>query len=157
GTSGYHTLDSAASPAAASPDIVPASAAQPAQESGAPKSQGRRLPSVAGLLIILQDSPDTPQRQWASEMLALVDWTDHGEVVPALLAAARRDSAAVVRIQCIRTLTVHNVNTPAVLAAFQELQTDPDPRIQQEATEGLVRLNANPPTTATSSGEFAAE
>src|SRR5262249_40282161 len=109
---------------------------------------GAALPSAAGLLIILHDSPDPVQRQWGAEMLGAVDWTGNAEAVPVLLAGARTDPATGVRVACIRTLVKKNVNSALLVAAFKTLQTDPDARVQQEATEALIQLNANPPAAA---------
>jgi hypothetical protein len=104
-------------------------------------SRSRGMPSVPGLLIIFKDAQDASQRRWAVEMLSLVDWSNHDDVVPALLSAARTDSDRALRVQSMRCLTMRNVSSPAVISAFRDLQSDADPRVRQEAAQGLIRLN----------------
>jgi HEAT repeat protein len=96
-------------------------------------------------LIILQDSPEAPQRQWAVEMLAAADWSGHPEVAPAVAAAARQDDTPAARVQAIRCLVKKKVNTPQVLDALKGLQADTDLQVRQEAAGALMQLGAGPP------------
>jgi hypothetical protein len=91
-------------------------------------------------MIILQDSPDPTQREWAAQLLAVVDWSGHDDVLPALLTAAAKDPTATVRVQCIRALAKRKLHSPQVIQAFQQLQTDIDARVQHEAVEALSQL-----------------
>jgi hypothetical protein len=150
----YHSTPSAAPPMSAAKPPV----ATTASGAAATATRNGGMPSVTGLLIIFQDSPESHQRQWAVQMLSRLDWTNHGEVIPALLAAARGDVDRTVRVQCIRCLTARNNNRPPVIGLLRDLQKDNDPRVQQEATDALVRLNAMPTTTATKTAfPFASE
>ena len=38
-----------------------------------------------------------------------------------------------------------NVNTPQVVATFQALKSDPDPRVQNAAAQGLAKMGAGQP------------
>ncbi len=150
-STGNNAMASAKPMVQPSPQVRPTAIVAHASDSSATNARDRGMPSVPGLLIIFQDSPESPQRQWAVQVLSRHDWNRHPEVVPALLAGAQKDTDRAVRIQCIRCLTTRQINSPAVLAAFRDLQKDTDPRVQQEASEGLARLSGG--ATGTSAGE----
>lgn len=100
---------------------------------------------VPMLLNLLRTSVNPFQREWAVESLATTDCRGNPDVVPTLVKSAREDAAATVRTACVRRLTAMNVNTPQVVATFQALKSDPDPRVQNAAAQGLVKLGAGQP------------
>jgi hypothetical protein len=91
-------------------------------------------------LGMLQNGTSPEHREWAANYLSTVDWHSHPEIVPSLLTAARTDTAAAVRAQCIRCLVRMQANTLPVVNALRDLKADSDSHVRQEAEEGLVRL-----------------
>jgi HEAT repeat protein len=95
------------------------------------------------LVGILHNSVNPFQREWAAESLAATDWRANPEVVPALVQAARDDTAATVRTACVRRLVDMRLTTPKVVETLQALKADPDPRVRYAAEEGLTRLGGS--------------
>jgi hypothetical protein len=91
---------------------------------------------------VLRESAYPDQREWAA------DWRAHPEVIDALATAARKDSAATVRVWCVRALARLNANTMTVMTALHELQGDRDPRVRNEVGQALTRLQAGQPIPA---------
>lgn len=91
-------------------------------------------------LSTLRSNANPEQREWAAYNLAAINWQANPQAVDALLTAARKDSAAMVRAACIRSLARMGVQTMPVIGTLQELQADADPRVQQEARQALEQL-----------------
>jgi hypothetical protein len=106
------------------------------------------LPSAAQLTLVLHDAVNPFQREWAAESLAVVQWPSYNEVVRCLLTAIRTDTAAAVRVQCIRTLAHRNVNIPEVIHTIAEQKAHPDPRVRHEADMALSRFGQSAPRAA---------
>jgi hypothetical protein len=135
---GYHVMAAPAYPANAGL----ASAGNPLQERpqlAAPAA------TVQQALRVLRESAYPDQREWAASCLAAADWRAHPEVIDALATAARKDSAATVRVWCVRALARLNANTMTVMTALHELQGDRDPRVRNEVGQALTRLQAGQP------------
>ena len=71
-------------------------------------------------------------------------WPSGTQVVDVLQKSATKDPAAVVRVQCIRSLVQRKVATPAVVKTLQSLRNDVDPRVRHEAEEGLGKISPTP-------------
>jgi hypothetical protein len=97
-------------------------------------------PTLAGLLILLQDSPEAAQRQWAATRLAAEDWNGHEQVLGALLGAAAKDPETGVRLLCIRCLVQKKMNTVATIRVLQNLKADADLQVRQEASQALAAM-----------------
>jgi hypothetical protein len=100
-------------------------------------------PTLAGLLILLRDAPETAQREWAVTRLAAVDWAGHEEVLSTLLEAACKDPEPKVRLQCIRCLIQKKITTVPAIRALQILKKDIDAQVRQEASQALVYMMTN--------------
>jgi hypothetical protein len=94
------------------------------------------------VLAVLRDSVYPDQREWAACQLAAADWRTSPHVVQALLNAAGKDSAATVRVECVRSLSKMEVSTAPVIAGLEALRSDRDPRVQHEAEQALNKLTA---------------
>jgi hypothetical protein len=94
------------------------------------------------LLAQLRDSIYPSEREWAAERLSREDGHKQPHIVQALVDAARRDPAPMVRAECVRALAHMKVNTPAVVSAMQALGADVDPQVRLEVQEALTVLQA---------------
>jgi hypothetical protein len=94
----------------------------------------------AQLVFKLKESLYPSQREWSAEKLSAVDARKNGEVVPALLHAAREDPAPSVRAGCVRALARLKANSVEVVEALRALKSDSDARVQHEAADALVTL-----------------
>lgn len=94
------------------------------------------------LVSSLREALAPSQREWAAEGLAKVNWRQHPQVVPTLLAGAREDPAQPVRLACIKALVKLKANTPEVLTVIEALKTDSDPQVRQEAEQALSLLKS---------------
>jgi hypothetical protein len=127
------------------PTVVPAShrAVPPASDAGAVperRSQAGPPADMTRLLNVLCNSAYPEEREHAATALQSVSWQSHPQVVSYLLIAASQDSAATVRVACIRSLVRMNVNVQPVMTALEALRADADPRVQHEAEQALTRL-----------------
>src|SRR5258708_35836378 len=98
---------------------------------------------VQSMLNQPHDSMLPLQREWAANQLAELDWRTQPQVVDSLVQAAKDDPAASVRAGCIHGLARMNVGTPPVIAAISSLRTDPDARVQHEASQAMAKLAPN--------------
>jgi hypothetical protein len=103
------------------------------------------LPDASALqpaeaMATLRDSIYPSQREFAASRLASLDWRGHGDVVQALVTAARQDPAPLVRAACVRALARMQCNTPQVLSTLQGLKTDGDPRVLHEVEQALATM-----------------
>jgi len=97
--------------------------------------------SVPGLLAALKDSLRPSEREAAAEQLSELNWRVQPLVVESLMKAARDDPAATVRAACVHALAHMKVATPEAIALVQDLKSDRDPRVRQEAEEALNLLS----------------
>ncbi len=97
--------------------------------------------SAGQLADILRTAEDPAQRQAAANLLPRSTWQVNPDVIPTLLAALSRDGAAVVRIECLRSLARMKANFPQVKAAVGALRNDGDARIRYEAVHTLMALS----------------
>jgi hypothetical protein len=95
---------------------------------------------VQSLLNQMRDSMLPSQREWAAHKLAELDCRQQPSIIDSLVESARGDPAASVRAGCIHCLVKMNVCTPPVMAALKSLCSDPDSRVQHEASEALARF-----------------
>lgn len=102
-----------------------------------PSAPTHDLPPVLGML---RDSHHPEERAWAADFLSRIDWRTNPHVVPALLAAARRDTAPLVRVACVRSLARMGVSTMPVITTLQNMKNDADPRVRHEAGQALAKL-----------------
>jgi hypothetical protein len=100
-------------------------------------------PTLSGLLILLQESPEVAQREWAVARLAAEDWNGHEQVLAALLGVAARDPEAKVRLLCIRCLAQKKVITAATIKVLQDLKADVDAQVRKEAAQALAAMMNN--------------
>jgi hypothetical protein len=98
---------------------------------------------VQSLLNQMHDSMLPSQREWAAIQLSELDWRTQPQVVDWLVQSAKDDPAASVRAGCVHGLAKMNVNTPPVIAAINSLRSDPDVRVQREASDALAKLAPN--------------
>jgi hypothetical protein len=96
------------------------------------------------MLATLHESLYPSQREWTACSLANLDWRAYPQILPALLNAARQDSAATVRAACAACLARMNTGDPQVLTTLQALRNDADMRVRQAATQALSRLAPAP-------------
>jgi hypothetical protein len=80
----------------------------------------------------------------AAIQLRNADASTHPLVTQALLQAAKGDSAPMVRVAAIQSLTAMKMFTPEVRAMLEEAATERDPRVRDEAKLGLS-LCSKPP------------
>jgi hypothetical protein len=118
---------------AGTPAVQPAAAPAPA---GAVSG----ISNVPQLLLVLRESIYPEQREWAAERLAAVDGRVSPQVTPALIKAAREDTAPTVQVACVRGLSRLNCNSPEALAALRAMQSNADPRVRHEAGQALAKL-----------------
>jgi hypothetical protein len=111
--------------------VPPAAEPAPAPAAAAP---------VGLALAALRDALLPSEREMAVNQLSKCDWRSNAPVVQALVAAAREDPAPSVRAACVRSLAKMHVNTIEVLATLQALDTDNDPRVQQEVKQAMQVL-----------------
>jgi hypothetical protein len=95
---------------------------------------------LQSLLNQMRDSMLPSQREWAADKLAEYDWRQQPQIVDAMMQSAKDDPAASVRAGCVHTLAKMNVNTPPVIATIRSLRSDPDQRVQREASDALAKL-----------------
>jgi hypothetical protein len=96
------------------------------------------------MLALLKESMYPEQREWAAENMSSFDWRLSPEIVDGLLACARKDSVAAVRVACIRCLVKMSAGTAPVVAALESLKSDSDPRVRTEAEQALSTLKPHP-------------
>lgn len=95
---------------------------------------------VPQLLATLKDSLLPSEREWAAEQLSGQNGRANPQVVQGLMASAKDDPAATVRAASVRALAQMKVGTKEVAALVQNLKTDRDPRVRQEAEEASETL-----------------
>jgi hypothetical protein len=138
----------AVQPAASPPAVQTVSAAVAARADERREAEfptpGATAVTVKQLLAVLRQAPSVPQRAWAADNLAKVNWRENPAVAEALLKAARQDTAPSVRQTCVRSLMNMGVYTPAAMAVFQTLKADPDGCVRLEAEAALRNLGSSP-------------
>ena len=92
------------------------------------------------LVGVLRESPYPAQREWAATTLATYDWRAHPQIIQVLIGSARQDPAPTVRAGCVYSLARMNAQLEPVTTTFQTLRQDADPRVRQEAEQGLSRF-----------------
>jgi len=92
---------------------------------------------------ILQSSIYPSERESAVYQLSNCDWSSNPQVVQLLLTAAKEDPAPMVRAAAVGSLGRMGVATEAVQATCNQLKTDADPRVRQEAEQTLIRCGAS--------------
>jgi hypothetical protein len=95
---------------------------------------------LQSLVNQLRDSMLPSQREWAAIKLSELDWRQESSIVESLVQSAKDDPAASVRAGCVHGLAKMSVNTPPVIALLSSLCSDPDSRVQHEASEALAKL-----------------
>jgi hypothetical protein len=98
---------------------------------------------VPQLLTALKDSLRPSEREAAAEQLSELNGQAQPLVVEQLMKSAREDPAATVRAACVHALAHMRVNTPAAVTLVQDLRSDRDPRVRQEAEEALNLFGAS--------------
>jgi len=98
------------------------------------------IPPAPHLVTLLTNSVDPEQREWAASQLSHYSGQSNPQALQAVMNAAQRDPAPIVRAACVRTLVRMNVNTWPVLTTVQALKADSDPRVKHEADQALVKL-----------------
>src|SRR5262249_21045762 len=121
---------------------MPTAGSAPVVQAPAPASAGAvsGISNVPQLLMVLRESIYPAQREWAAEGLGAVGCQAYPQVPPALLKAAREDTAPTVQVACIRCLVRMNYNSQDTLAALRAMQAAGDPRVRAEAGQALVKL-----------------
>jgi len=120
--------------------VVPAGY-YPAQVPMAPYGQPMLDPqAVHQMMQTLREALYPSQREMAAEGLASLDCRAFPQVFEALLAAAKDDPAPTVRATCVRCMTGLSVPPTLRQMTVQTLRADTDPRVRQEAENGLARL-----------------
>lgn len=104
-----------------------------------PESQTPRL------LSALRESLMPSERQMAADQLRRVDWVGDPRVVPALVQAAEKDPAPMVRVSCLRALGQMKASTLPVVQALERLRDDTDIRVREEAHLTLAALKTGEP------------
>jgi hypothetical protein len=95
---------------------------------------------LQSLINQLRDSMLPSQREWAAIKLSELDWRHQSIIVDSLVQSAKDDPAASVRAGCVHGLAKMNVGTQPVIALLNSLCSDPDSRVQHEASEALAKL-----------------
>jgi HEAT repeats len=99
------------------------------------------MPHPAGqMLATLRGSILPSERERAVMMLSRCNWHAEPEAVAAIMIAAKVDPAPAVRISCVRALARMKVNTMPAYETLQELKTDKDVRVRQEAEQTLATM-----------------
>lgn len=132
------------------PASVPTMPSMPAPV--APQSHSRAPvgPSAQQLMLVLRNSSYPFQREWAVNELSNCDWHGNPEVVQCLLNCAQKDSAATVRMSCVKAIAKMKVDTVPVQVTLQALKADTDPRVQREAAAALGQMHTIETVSATS-------
>lgn len=91
------------------------------------------------LVNILHGSVYPEQREWAAQRLAQVDPRTAPQVIAILVQHAREDSAAIVRVACIRTLSEYT-HVSGIAPVIDALRGDQDPRVRMAAEQGMARM-----------------
>ena len=105
-----------------------------------PPQQPAPLMNQAELMTMLKDSLYPSQREWAADQLTSPAHSGNPAVVDALVTAAQKDPAPLVRAGCVHSLAKMKSTHPAVVAALQALRGDVDPRVQKEANQALAGM-----------------
>ncbi len=115
------------------------------QERSAANAKAAQQPAmdVPHMLTLLSSALYPSHREWAADNLATLDPQQNPQVVLALLKSAREDTAATVRVGCVRGLGTMHANTPVVLATLQSLKSDAAQQVVQEADRVLGQLGAS--------------
>jgi hypothetical protein len=92
---------------------------------------------VYQLLTTLKTSLYPAQREWAAIHLAKYDWRNQSHLIQGLLAGAKEDPAATVRIACIKSLVRLGVNREVYRPTLESMGQDIDPRVRQAVEEAL--------------------
>jgi HEAT repeat protein len=95
----------------------------------------------------LRESKYPGYREWAAQQLAYVHDASRGAAVEALLAACKSDSAANVRVACIKSLEIMKMGTPSVLEAIKVLKKDADATVRDQAIKTYAHLPRLMPAT----------
>jgi hypothetical protein len=80
------------------------------------------------------------ERHAAIRQLVRFDWHENPLVVSALLAGAKSDTAAAVRVDCIRHIAAYRMTHPQVLTDLGNLASDSDTWVKDEAAKALAQL-----------------
>lgn len=99
---------------------------------------------TAVLMELLQNSGVPGEREMAAIQLRNADTSTHPLVMQALLQAAKNDSAPVVRIAAMQSLTAMKMFTPEVKAMLEDAATERDPRVRDEAKLSLSLMSKPP-------------
>jgi hypothetical protein len=79
-------------------------------------------------------------RHNAIRQMVRMDWQKNPIIVSALLAGAKSDTSAAVRVDCMRHLAAYQMVHPQVLMDLGSLTQDSDPWVREEAVKALAQL-----------------
>jgi hypothetical protein len=100
--------------------------------------------SVTALATQLLYAADPLERHAAIRQLLQHDWHKNPVIVSVLLAGAKTDAVAAVRVDCLRHLASYHMSHPQVLDDLAAMMDDEDPWIRDEAIKALAQLKAKP-------------
>ncbi len=89
--------------------------------------------------VLLCDTP-ADQQHAAIRQLVKHEWTAHPMVASCLVAGAKSNSPAAVRVDCIRHLAHHQIAHKDVIAALGELANDADSWVREEAAKACEAM-----------------
>ncbi len=131
----------APTPAAPMPAVAAPVSPPPAAYADAPAAAPRTPPHlIPGWMLRLRTAFEPTQREAAATQLGGVDWRSNPQVVELLLTAAEKDSAVVVQVASINSLSALGVDTIPVVVALEGLRSHRDPRVQGAAGKALAKL-----------------
>jgi hypothetical protein len=119
----------------ATPALVPPSVVQPTTTQVNP---------VVPVLAQVLHGATAAERHAAIRQLVKFDWHENPIIVSGLLAGAKQDSVAAVRVDCMRHLAGYHMVHPQVIADLTAIAQDSDPWVREEATKALAQLQPNP-------------
>jgi hypothetical protein len=93
--------------------------------------------SLQQCTYMLQSSIYPTQREMAVDQLCACDWRANPHIANVLLATAKDDPAAMVRVAAVRGLVRMGIFTEQAMATYNQLKNDADPRVRQEAERAV--------------------
>jgi hypothetical protein len=135
-------VQAAQHPAAVTPVAAPSPPAVRPAPAPAPQHPADVTQShLADHLTLLASATHASDRAWAASQLASADWRGNPRVVDNLVAGARGDRDAEVRLACIAALVKLNVDTSDAVTTFHTIAAaDGDARVRDAANSALARL-----------------
>jgi len=128
----------------ATPPPTPASSAPVMSAAATQSANATQANLIAPVIAQMLHGVTPAERHAAIRQLVRFDWQKNPVVMSALVAGAKADPVAVVRVDCIRHLAAYQMAHPQVLAELTAITQDSNPWVRDEAAKALSQLKQTP-------------